>query len=132
MLKAKLIAVRLLTANCVAVFAQAAFPVVGTTYQLDRSRYPDQVAICVTERAMVDYMLAKNTGDYAAATKVLAEVNTSKDFARLKARSGCTLVSSFSQAKVVQQGVGVHRAEFAAFPFGPMWGSPLYFGQPVK
>ena len=42
MLKVKAIMFGLLTAGSVITFAQAPFPVVGTTYQLDRARFPHQ------------------------------------------------------------------------------------------
>ena len=114
------------------VFAQAPFPVVGTTYQIDSARFPGKIAICVTETAMSKYMAANATGDEARTKKLVAEVETTQDFAKLKAQGGCTSISSFSQATVVKKGSVAHQAEFAAFPFGPMWGSPLYFGAPVK
>lgn len=121
-----------LIVSCGVASAQTPFPVVGTTYQIDRGRFPGKIAICATEKAMVSYLLAQGSGDRAALDKMTAEVDTTADFTRLKAREGCTPISSFSQATVVLKGKGVHRADFAAFPFGPMWGSPLYFGAPVK
>jgi hypothetical protein len=110
----------------------AEFPVVGATYQLDRSQLPGQVAICITEQAMVKYLAAKATKDAATMRKMTMDVETSKDFARLKTRGGCTLISSFSQAKVIQKARGIHRAEFAAFPLEPMWAPAVYFGRRVR
>jgi hypothetical protein len=113
--------------------AFAEFPVVGTRYQLDRAQFPGQLAICATESAMVRYFTLKvGIKDHPAAEKMLVSVDTMKDFDRLKASGGCTLISSFSQAKVIERGKGAHRAEFMAFPFGPMWGVAAYFGRPVN
>jgi hypothetical protein len=104
---------------------------VGATYQLDRARYPGQIAICSTAAAMRDYDLAQATDDAAKMQRMVFKIETSKDFVRMKNAGGCTLISSFSQAKVVEKGKGYHRAEFAAFPFEPMWGNVLYFGARV-
>jgi hypothetical protein len=106
--------------------------VLGATYQLDRAQHPGQLAVCATEKAMVKYFTAKTTKDQATVQKMLMTVDTMKDFARLKASEGCTLISSFSQAKVVERGKGAHRAQFFAFPFEPMWGVAVYFGSRVK
>jgi hypothetical protein len=81
---------------------------------------------------MVNYILAESRGDRDTLKKMLAEVETSKDFTQLKERGGCARISSFSEATVIVKGNGAHRANFAAFPFGPMWGAPLYFGAKVK
>lgn len=104
---------------------------VGATYQLDRARYPGQIVICYTQQAMFDYIAAQATRDTAKMRSMVFSVETSKDFARMKNAAGCTLISSFSQAKVIEKGKSSHRAEFMAFPFGPMWGNALYFGAPI-
>jgi hypothetical protein len=116
---------------CTTLFAEA-FPVVGATYQLDRAQFPGQVAICVTEQAMVKYWAAKATKDDATTKRMLVTVDTTTDVAKLKSSAGCTLISSFSQAKVTKKGSGFHRAEFMAFPFEPMWAPALYFGRRVR
>jgi hypothetical protein len=54
-----------LTCLTVATSAQTPFPVVGTTYQLDRSRFPSNVVICTTDRVMVAYMTATAIKDEA-------------------------------------------------------------------
>lgn len=122
----------MLACSHVSIGAQASFPTLGATYQLDRSRFPSEVVICATERAMVAYTTAKSARNEPTAKRLLREVNSSKDFEALKVDAACTSITSFSQAKVIEKGRGAHRADFAAFPFGPMWGSPLYFGRLVK
>ena len=108
------------------------FPVAGATYQLDRGQFPGKIAVCATEKSMVMYFTAKATKDDATARKMLYPADTRKEFEKLKANNGCTLISSFSQAKVVEKGAGAHRAEFAAFPLQPMWGVAPYFGRRVN
>ena len=109
------------------------FPVVGTTYQLDRTQFPGKVAICKTEQAMVKYWGAKTAKDTATAQKMLVTVETAEDYRRwAKAREGCTLISSFSQATINKVGKGFHRATFAAWGSEPMWAPAAYFGRPVK
>jgi hypothetical protein len=108
------------------------FPVVGATYQLDRAQFPGKIAVCASEKAMVLYFTAKATKEDATARKMLFSADTRKEFEKLKANNGCTLISSFSQAKVVEKGTGAHRAEFAAFPLQPMWGVAVYFGRRVN
>jgi hypothetical protein len=128
-----------ITRNLLAVFVAAAlaqstsFPVIGATYQLDRAKYPGQIAICYTQEAMSKYMTAKDKGDSATTKRMLFEIKSMKDFDKMKKAAGCTLISSYSQAKVVEKGVESHRAEFAAFPIPePMWGWYLYFGGRMK
>jgi hypothetical protein len=115
----------------IAAAQSGTFPVLGATYQLDRGRYPERLVICSTAKAMLNYDLAQAGDDKAKMRSMVFNIETSKDFARMKSADGCTLISSFSQAKVVEKGKGYHRAEFAAFPFEPMWGSALYFGARV-
>jgi hypothetical protein len=129
---------RSLTIACAALGLASAwvlgdtFPVVGATYQLDRARYPDKVAICMTEQAMMKYWAAKVAKDTATANRMLVTVDVAEDYDKLKARQGCTLISSFSQATVVKAGKGFHRATFAAWGSEPMWAPALYFGRQVK
>ena len=109
------------------------FPVVGATYQIDRARFNNQkIAICATEKAMAKYMEAHWAGDKATMRKMLYKIETMDDVDRMKKECGCTLISSFSQAKIVKKGVEAHQAKFFAFPFEPMWGFYLYFGGKVK
>jgi hypothetical protein len=104
---------------------------VGKSYQIDRAKYPGKVAVCVTKESMMAYMEAIWDKDESKGSKLLHEIKNSKDIEDLKASGICTLISSFSQAKVIEKGIGVHHAEFAAFPFLPMWGYYDYFGAPV-
>jgi hypothetical protein len=108
------------------------FPVVGATYQLNRAQFPEKVAICMTEQAMVKYWAAKVANDTATANKMLVTVDVAEDDDKLKARQGCTLISSFSQATVVKTSKGFHRAAFAAWGSTPMWAPAVYFGRQVK
>lgn len=108
------------------------WPVVGATYQLDRAQFPGKVAICMTEQAMIKYWGAKARNDTATANNMLVTVAVAEDYDKLKARQGCTLMSSFSQATVVKTSKGFHRATFAAFGSQPMWAPALYFGRQVK
>ncbi len=109
------------------------FPVVGATYQLDRARYPGKVAVCSTEDAMVKYMEAQRAGDKGSMSKMLFKISTLDDIKKMKKAGGCTLISSFSQAKIIKKGVEAHQARFYAFlSREPMWGYYLYFGGRVK
>ena len=108
------------------------FPVVGATYQLNSARYPEKVAICSSQQAMTKYIEAEAKKDSATTRRMLFEIETSKDFARMKNAGGCTLISSSSQATILEKGVGAHRAEFMALPFEGMWGYYLYFGGRVR
>ena len=108
------------------------FPIIGATYQLDRAQFPGKVAVCSTEDAMTKYMEAKWAGDQSAMQKMLFKVSTMDDIERMKRSGGCTLISRYSQAKIMEKGVESHRAEFFAFPLEPMWGYYLYFGGRVK
>ena len=107
------------------------FPVVGATYQLDRAKYPGKVAVCSTEDAMVKYMEAQQAGDKGTMSKMLFKVSTFDDIGKMKKAGGCTLISSYSQAKVVKKGIEAHQAQFFAFLL-PMWGYYEYFGGRVK
>jgi len=108
-------------------FAES-IPEVGKTYQIDRAKYPGKVAICVTESSMTTYMEAIWDKDEARASKLLHQIKNQNDIEKLQVSGGCTLISSFSQAKIIQKGLESHQAEFSAFPFLPMWGYYLYFG----
>src|SRR5688572_22328952 len=55
--------------SCPLAYA-AQFPVVGVTYQLDRTQFPGQVAVCITEQAMVKYLAAKAAKDDATMRKM--------------------------------------------------------------
>ena len=114
------------------VLSAQQFPVIGATYQLDRAKYPEKVAVCATPQSMTKYMEAHSKGDTATTRRMLFEIETLKDFTRMKNANGCTLISSFSQAKIVEKGTGSHRAEFMALPFEPLWGYYLYFGGRVR
>ncbi|GJL61312.1 MAG: hypothetical protein NPIRA03_41690 [Nitrospirales bacterium] len=108
------------------------FPIVGATYQLDRAQFPDKVAVCYTADAMTKYMEAKLVDDQAAIQKMVFKVATMDDMAIMKKLNGCTLISTFTQAKIIKKGVESHQAEFFAFPLEPMWGYYLYFGGRVR
>jgi len=113
-------------------YAAEEFPIVGSTYQLDRARFPGKIAICVTEDAMDKYMEAKREDDQATMKKMLFKIKTMDDITEMKKADGCTLIGSFSQAEIIKKGVQSHQAKFFAFPFQPMWGYYLYFGGKVK
>ena len=112
--------------------AYAEFPIVGTTYQLDRARFPGKIAVCVTEDAMDKYMEARREDDQATMKKMLFKIKTMDDITKMKKADGCTLISSGTQAKIIKKGVESHQAKFFAFPFESMWGFYLYFGGRVK
>jgi hypothetical protein len=108
------------------------FPTIGATYQLDRAQFPGKISVCSTEDAMTKYMEAKWAGDQSAMQKMLFKISTMEDIEKMKRSGGCTLISSYSQAKIIEKGVESHRAEFFAFPMEPMWGYYLYFGGRVQ
>ena len=108
------------------------FPIVGATYQLNRARFPGKIAVCCTEDTMDKYMEAKQENDEATMQKMLFKTKTLADIKKMKKADGCTLISSYSQAKILKKGVASHQAKFFAFPFQPMWGYYLYFGGRVK
>ncbi len=114
------------------VAAADSFPVIGATYQLDRAKYPEQIAVCVTQSAMSKYIAAKQKNDTATTRRLLFDIDTMKDIEKMKKADGCTLISSTSQATILEKGVESHKARFAAFPLEPMWGWYLYFGGRVK
>lgn len=108
------------------------FPIVGATYQLDRDRYPGKIVVCCIEEAMDKYMEAKREGDRATVQRMLFKIKTMGDITKMEKADGCTLISSYSQAKIIKKGVESHQAKFFAFPLKPMWGFYLYFGGRVK
>ena len=124
----------LLAAFAICGFSHAdEFPVVGATYQLDRAQFPSEVAICSTEDAMTQYMEANWADDQVAMQEMLFEITTMEDIEKMKQSEGCTLISSYSQAKIVTKGIESHQAEFFAFlPSEPMWGYYLYFGAKLE
>lgn len=108
------------------------FPIVGATYQLNRARFPGKIAVCCTEDAMDKYMEAKREDDQATMKKMLFKIKTMDDITKMKKANGCTLISNYSQAKIIKKGVESHQANFSAFPLKSMWGFHLYFGGKVK
>ena len=92
------------------------FPAIGATYQLDRAQFPGEVAICVTEDAMTDYMEAKWKNDKATMKRLTFVIETFDDVEKMKKAAGCTLISSYSQATITKKGMESHQAEFAALP----------------
>lgn len=118
-------------ASCTFAYAEK-FPIIGETYQLDSAKYPGKVAICSTEEAMTKYMEAQWAADKATTQKMLVKIKTMDDVKRMKQSKKCTLISSYSQAEIIEKGVESHRANFMAFPLEPMWGYYLYFGGRVR
>lgn len=108
------------------------FPIIGATYQFDRAKFPDKVAVCYTADGMSKYMEAKLTDDQTSMQKMVFQVASMDDLTKMKKSKGCILISSFTQAKIIKKGVESHQAEFSAFPLEPMWGYYLYFGGRVK
>jgi len=110
------------------------FPVIGTTYQINRAAFPGKIAVCCTEDAMDKYMEAHQNNDQITMQKMLFEVSTVDDIRRIKKANGCMLISSYSQAEVIEKSVSgpYIRAHFFACPFKSMWGYYLYFGGKVK
>lgn len=104
---------------------------VGETYHLNRVKYPGEIAVCVTEQAMMDYMEAIWAKNTTRVKELLHAIKSNDDIHALTALEGCTLVNSFSQAKIIKKSAEVYQAEFFAFPFLPMWGWWEYFGAPV-
>ncbi|MDP1569605.1 MAG: hypothetical protein Q8L86_06350 [Vicinamibacterales bacterium] len=124
--------VALAVASAIALSASQAFPVIGATYQLDRAKYPGRVAVCTTEAAMSAYAEAEARRDQAAMKRMVMNVSTMADLNAMKKAEACTMVSSSSQAKIIEKGIEAHKAEFAAFALTPMWGHYLYFGGRVR
>jgi hypothetical protein len=110
------------------------FPVIGATYQINRTAFPGKIAVCCTEDAMDKYMEAQQYNDQITMQKMLFEVSTIDDMERMKKANGCMLISSYSQAETIEKGTrGPYiRAHFFACPLKSMWGYSLYFGGRVK
>ncbi len=108
------------------------FPVVGKTYQLDQVRYPEGLAICVTEESMKAFLTAAKGKDNLTGSKLLHEITDETDVEDMKTSEACTLISSSSKATVLKRGIEIHQAEFSAFPPLPMWGYYNYFVAPVS
>ena len=110
------------------------FPIVGATYQINRAQFPGKIAVCCTEDAMDKYMKAKGNDDQATMQKMLFKIETGDDITKMRKAAGCTLISSYSQAEIIEKGaLGPYiRAHFFACPLKSMWGYYLYFGGKVK
>jgi hypothetical protein len=110
------------------------FPVIGATYRINRAAFPGKIAVCCTEDAMDKYIEVQQHNDQITMQKMLFEVSTIDDIERIKKANGCMLISSYSQAEIIEKGArGPYiRANFFACPLKSMWGYSLYFGGRVK